>query len=427
LQLRHLILTVRLSASIDVHYDTYSPTTMPIHSGSSTGDDRAITDSGFGSAPSSSSRPHSPIGQGTTHIRTGPGHLNDAVSLANNAASTRRTTIGGMQIFNMEVEKAAKDRFQDILERLNRPLLDTLRKCRIEYRPTAFKLMVLGHDEQTAKPWVVVLCPKGVEKKVKRFFQQGFARQLCSGVESDHVGFEVAVVGQPLRSTDGRDHSHVYVQIYPHNTGAWWTPRIMVTQSGIDHIATLGGYAYVYTGSAGNYIYGLTCGHVLSSEQQESGQSLISSAEDTDEALESDPAECDTKDESTSWTSHGHQPNDIVFGGSNSEAEDMRWASFGRVMKASFSDRARNRDWGLVELTATHEGGAWVTPQHPIPYHYRIAPPSPHARVLLYNSPSYSGRLSGSRTMAILSSGLEFVHVHTVAFDDATSKSYTSC
>jgi hypothetical protein len=390
---------------------TLPPCNVPPASSHTTG--VQTTDSGYGTAPSS------PVRVTTPTVCEAP-------------PSTRLNTMGGMQVFNKEVGKATLDRFQDVLERLRMPLLDHLRKCRTEFRPIAIKLMVLGCDEQNSKPCIVVLCPKAAVKKVKRFFQQNYAKRVCEAYPPHQIGFEVEVVGQPPRPLKGEPSRslkaepsiNVWGENYPDNAGPCWAPRVRVSHAGVDRVATLGGYMSVcFQGK--ECFFGITVGHVLSLEQSNSDQEL--STPETEDSDPSDSEDWPLEDENTREGPYDHCPpcpDSATCGDVVSEdgiRETLPWSSLGTVLDASFSRRARNRDWALIEVESTQWDKS-QTLRRLAPYNYAPAQRGEATEVRVQNDPSQSGHLSRSPVMMVMPFGDEFVHVYTIALEDDTGK-----
>ena len=165
-----------------------------------------------------------------------------------------------MYRFECKVTEEMDRRFQDVLTRLASPLATYLRKSRHEHRPTVIRLMFLGHDKNSAQPWIVVLCPKLVKKRAEKFFKQDMAQRICQSDEPGRESFEVAVVGHAPRPTAGE--VAVFVEV-AHTGSSRWSPQVKMEHGGISHLATMGGYIVVAERDGTNTVYGLTAGHVM--------------------------------------------------------------------------------------------------------------------------------------------------------------------
>ncbi|KAI4681405.1 uncharacterized protein J4E84_007641 [Alternaria hordeiaustralica] len=120
--------------------------------------------------------------------------------LVSKATSLASHTIHGMHIFQRTLSEEIQSRFEDVMKRLSGPLAAYLRRSRHEHRPMAIRLMFLGHDESSARPWIVVLCPELVRKRAGKFFKQDMAQRLCQSDEPGCESFQVVVVGQGPRA-----------------------------------------------------------------------------------------------------------------------------------------------------------------------------------------------------------------------------------
>src|SRR5437762_3036341 len=72
--------------------------------------------------------------------------------------------------FDTEIPEAVRNRFCDLKELFDKPLYEYLSNERDSVGSIAIRLKVLGKTEETAKPWVVVLCDQSISKLVKQYF-----------------------------------------------------------------------------------------------------------------------------------------------------------------------------------------------------------------------------------------------------------------
>jgi hypothetical protein len=107
--------------------------------------------------------------------------------------------------FDKEIPEATRHRFNDLKELFDEPIFQYLTlnrpKCQINHYSISMKLMVLGENEASAKPWVVVLCDKSIYKYVKRYFNRPLVRQEFQSreTEPDLPSLEVVVHNKPPR------------------------------------------------------------------------------------------------------------------------------------------------------------------------------------------------------------------------------------
>jgi hypothetical protein len=108
--------------------------------------------------------------------------------------------------------------------------------------------MSLGHDQNTARPWIVVLCPATATKKIQKFFQEDLAMRLYKPVDTSLISFEVAVVGQPLRRKAIEQHISVDVALMGVTTNArpHWAFRVRVDHNQQNPVRDPGWIRYCY-------------------------------------------------------------------------------------------------------------------------------------------------------------------------------------
>jgi hypothetical protein len=322
-------------------------------------------------------------------------------------------TIEGMRIFNQEVEDAVIARFNAISDTVQPALIQNLRKGRHEFRPLGIQLLVLGCSEHDARPWIVVLCPEPVKKRVTIFFQEDFARRVCSANGPDEISFEVAVVGRPLRPTASEGPIQIFGETQPLDSHVLWRPRIGLTHSGKSHYARVGGFVCARDARGTSTVYGLTAGHILPPEtmgslsgdhvsrnpdfdSSEGSHSRRSSGARSYSALEDYPAS-NGSTSSLAWTN----------------ARDPDWLCLGTVSEVSYSVRARNRDWALVRLSE-QPGDMSRGSELDLNLHYKAATPAEGEDVLLYDGSFNTGKLSRLPARALLPYAYDFVPVYVL-------------
>lgn len=252
------------------------------------------------------------------HVRPGKPKCPQRGSKSHKSCEDNRTRINGLQIFNKDVESALLERLDALLKDLHGPLLAHLSKRSEAFKPLMYRIRILGTDEASAKPWIVVLCPTPAVRKVEWFFQQDFARSACA-----EGGIEVAYVGRPLRFRSGlwNEVEVAFAKTDMQHRESWSGP-IVLTQLSNDYHATMGGILVVKDAGGIESVAGLTVGHLL-----RSGSVTDSFTLDVDfESFISTPTL------EAYNTSGGQIP------------------TLGRIAEASFSASARNLDWALIEF-----------------------------------------------------------------------------
>ncbi|KAK5655565.1 hypothetical protein OQA88_5496 [Cercophora sp. LCS_1] len=87
--------------------------------------------------------------------------------------------------------------FEDTGPRIEQLLVDFLRSGRhhlpSKYKPIAVRLMVLGHNESNAHPYIVALVPSKAKRKVDKFFVREDVKELLTVPGGGHVSMPVVV------------------------------------------------------------------------------------------------------------------------------------------------------------------------------------------------------------------------------------------
>jgi len=347
-------------------------------------------------------------------------HTNERSSDHTSTSTKRSATVDGMTIFSHEVEEGVINRFDYVSKQIESPLIDYLTKKRIQFRPLAIQLLVLGQTEDVAKPWIVVLCPKNAKSKVKHFLQKEFVRNMCQG-SLCQIKFDTAVCGRPLKPTEGETLDPVFVEEgYMDTAAVAWTPQIKVIQSDTVHYATIGGFVCVVDAHGKKSFYALTVGHILPSNELygEDSQNLCDD-EDGSSDSDSDSDSCEdqfvalsdakSNDEFQERLDSHDEPSE----GANEVVDAPNWLYLGNMAEASYSSRAQDRDWALVELTAIHNGQLNIPQAQPtglrLPAH-----PIDGSNAVIRNRSMTQCHISKLPARAILPSGRKFVDVHVL-------------
>jgi hypothetical protein len=229
--------------------------------------------------------------------------------------------INGLQIFKDDVEPALGARIDAMFEDLSDPLMvHLLEKCD-RFKPLMYRIRILGNDQASAKPWLVILCPAAVVKHVESFFQKPLARQFCAEIDV-LGGLEVAYVGRPPSFRSGSwDDVEVALTSTEERFGPSGSIAVTLTQMSNIHCATMGGMLVAKDSEGHEVLFGLTVGHILHHENTIETRTLDI---DLDASLRS-PSE----------SNFATGPSDNILG---------------RLAKVSFSAQARDLDWALIQF-----------------------------------------------------------------------------
>ena len=174
-----------------------------------------------------------------------------------------------LKFFDQEISQAVQDRFSDLTELFGPSLYSFLLEKGVKYNAIAIKLKVLGEDERSAKPWVVIQCDEAASKSIRNFFDQKEVKgQYRPGdSETNLPSFDVVIHPcAPVPLATSRPAS-VY--------GSSWADvetlcgkLIAISDLDLDgfHIATLGGVVEVEQFPGVFMLLGLTVGHSLTRE-----------------------------------------------------------------------------------------------------------------------------------------------------------------
>jgi hypothetical protein len=254
-------------------------------------------------------------------------------------------TVEGMHRYERVVNEETQRRYQDVLSRLANPLATYMRKGRHEHRPMAIRLMFLGRDEDSARPWIVVLCPELVKKKAEKFLKQDIARRIYQSDEPERESFQVVVIGHPPQPKAGESGNFVKVAARSTHKGLrGWSLQVEAEHHGIVSHGIMGGYVVIGNSDDGTEtIYGLTAGHIIHQGEDDSpplDEPLVK--------LMPSPASSDSEDEDTTVPKNGPPIRAQSVSGSSTSRQSVATYTQLPISDVSSSRKARDRDWALV-------------------------------------------------------------------------------
>ncbi|KAF3295704.1 hypothetical protein TWF132_001030 [Orbilia oligospora] len=234
-------------------------------------------------------------------------------------------------------------RFQDLVQLYDRPL-----KSKLKPKFMSWKVKIFGENENTKRPYIVILCDAASTKKLAKFFSKKEIKQQCEGTEGLPPLPVLVITSEPRKVDADSDIPNVFGRedVLPESSSSCGE-SIKIVHGGKAKMATLGGIVKVTIGGEVK-LYGITAGHILHEDQFDDDASI----EDLSESSEPDT---ESEDESSSETGlifttasspEIHVPTED--GGCN-----FGWAKIGQIMKpmaATQTSEDRNLDWCLVEL-----------------------------------------------------------------------------
>ncbi|KAH4036603.1 hypothetical protein HBI24_089970 [Parastagonospora nodorum] len=313
------------------------------------------------------------------------------------------------------------------------------------------QLMLLGRTEAAATPWIVFTCRENAQKKVERFLQKKSNQNIYHGPRFCRYRFDTAVLGRPLALTASKSPDEVFFYQEDLSLFEDWTPRIKVGQLGTERYATVGGFVSIIDSRRKKSLYGLTVGHVLPADDSYTDDGDVLSDSDTEDELgDDDNNDVDGKNTALLVASENAIEAGMSIGTDDGGLENVAasslndehilalqessdadtqlsdpqskiiWASFGKMSKASYSHRARNRDWALIELNSI-EIGQIKGFSKDCPNELRKAASATGDRSAIRDRSAVIGdrsrrqcTISTLPASAVLPSGFDFVDVHVL-------------
>ncbi|KAF3925684.1 hypothetical protein AA313_de0200169 [Arthrobotrys entomopaga] len=248
-------------------------------------------------------------------------------------------------------------RFLDLVQLYDRPL-----KSKLKPKFMAWKVKVLGEDEDSKRPFIVILCDANSTTPIRKFFAKKEIRQQCEETENLPSLPVLVVTSSPTKvsavevpTVFGREEVHL-----AEDTSCG--ESIKIVQNGKAKMATLGGIIKIVVD--GEFaLCGITAGHIIGedtnideNEDPESEDDFFqlsddSEIDDDDDDDGNDDGCCSSR---LSGASRGSVPPLEIHVPTESEGCNYGWKKIGQVSELSTGmekARIKNLDWSLVELT----------------------------------------------------------------------------
>ncbi|KAL9082756.1 MAG: hypothetical protein Q9165_008793 [Trypethelium subeluteriae] len=330
-----------------------------------------------------------------------------------------------LKSFEKELDEATWNRFRDISDRLQAPLLSYMQKSSKKYTPMALRLVVLGRTEEDARPSIVILCDPKVRKRAKSFLGQDWVKELCRPSDQAFPSLEAVVIGRSPQLRMTVENVHVFSGVIGTDqkfSTLCGTP-IKLALGDAERITTLGGCVKVIKADGSYEIYGMTAGHVvdqlLEANYPAQGspcigeESEISSSEDGEDDI--DPGLLRSPALSLSKPTLDERLRD--FG----EKVPDAWTSLGSAL--SVTPVKQYFDWSLVQIddrtiikqnllrhsehAKKYKSGDLILP-------INLAKPSDKWEVVMMSGIHglKEGSLSASSARVALGLGRDFIDVH---------------
>jgi hypothetical protein len=226
------------------------------------------------------------------------------------------------------------------------------------------KLKVLGVDEASAAPWIVIMCDKSISKKVKRYFEQPLVKEAYQPCRTDSElpCFDIFILDRapkPIAATS-------YVDVCGRglfgsaDITSWYGKVIRLSFDGKTRFATIGGLVQAFDQAGNSTLYGLTAGHVLFDGQTNDFGTYSTSLEhDFEEVMEADSwlqqhedFELDLHLDEDYSQLNGGLENSATSAEEASQEEQETWSKLGHVFASSqdYEPLKADLDWALIKI-----------------------------------------------------------------------------
>ncbi|KAL2679039.1 hypothetical protein Neosp_009795 [[Neocosmospora] mangrovei] len=284
--------------------------------------------------------------------------------------------------FDKSVDDNTLSRFRHVHTQIEKPLLAYIRSKLPgrRYRPIALRLMILGRNEDDAKPCIVAFCPEQQCKRVRKFFDKTSVTALCRPEDDTVPSFDVFVLGRALETKHADDDVDIFIPIVGGREGYTddtycGAPIIIRKPSSVERRCTFGGIIRTMSWDGDIKLYGLTVGHVLWSDSdndlgvgtttKDGAEPLGSSELELSDSESEDEPDGETEQEPEEAESLPAMENSQLSLGGNHDTPTS-WASpelgkIGCISEDSLhtriatpntmgEDAGRYYDWALIEM-----------------------------------------------------------------------------
>ncbi|KIW21419.1 hypothetical protein PV08_01999 [Exophiala spinifera] len=351
--------------------------------------------------------------------------------------------------YDNDIPDTVRDRFLDLTELFNEPLLLHLGRKRLDVRSITIRLKCLGTDEHSAKPWIVVLCNPALAKEVRRYFNQKRVREELQPNDPDLPSLQVIVDSRPLMTTVNNEALDAFGECWDsiEEFGTLCGTPIKIMKDTEELYATIGGVIEVVGEDLTPRMFAMTVGHILADSAQETiipgytDTSEVDSAEDvcsvnsdfSDDALEEyemDLSETDPSEEIV--TEKAPHDFDLSTGHGDATKNEFSWSRFGKIISfhALTDEATGNFDWALIELDdeARYLPNKVLRQRHItitdlafsadlVPRNKRTLSTEDHRLCLLNGRKHLQGVLSKEPTYVLLTPGTRMVEAFTIRLD----------
>ena len=349
------------------------------------------------------------------------------IALCQRKLLLHRTTTK-LKPYEKKISPEYSKRFADLRELLG-PSLSQHLTCSLKHShhgPIAMNLRVLGTDEASAKPWIVILCAPRIAKMVRRFFSEAWVKSEChpGNARPDVPCLQVIVHAHAPILAAGFINADAFMNLSPSDSSAeTLCGSIIKVQS---QLATIGGLVEIKYSHGQREFYGLTVGHILTAISDSDAQSDITNVA-VDEEVVADDEDAMADDEELYDLDIGQ--DQLEYGDISLEdphfqiehANGSSWPHIGKLVK--FRKQSILNDWALVSLPMDrlkpntfknrHGSGVYMWSDDEPEIHSMKSPELPAILVSGLRGSIY-GTLTHSTSSLLIASGDQFANTYTM-------------
>lgn len=277
---------------------------------------------------------------------------------------------GGLLPYDNPVDEATSQRFDDVVQRFEGPLVEYVRRNRKKHSPIAIRLLVLGTSKENAKPWIVVFCDQKQAKRLNRFFAKDYVKQIYQRQFEVHVEGRAPLLRNLIAWTSMTSEANDTLcgTIITFDIGDRPT---MKEGENLVHTATLtatlGGLVKVVHPDSTYSLYGMTAGHAAHLRQDSVFSLREESSDDDDEGSSEDGSE---EEDNFTTTLHSSRilkraGNSVApyamtsenqgapaFTSASPKIQLDNWRPLGRVLSTGGDETSKSQDydWTLIKV-----------------------------------------------------------------------------
>ena len=343
--------------------------------------------------------------------------------------------VSDLKRFDKPIPQATLDRFNDLREIFDESLYKYLENSGLKFTPISIKLKVLGENEKSARPWIVVSCDKPASRRVRQYFRLTHIREQYQP-SSDQVfpTFNLVVDDRPPLPLSAAADVCAWGNVSTSVTLCG--SAIKASGEGEMATATVGGVILITSENGTVSLYLMTVSHFLDVTSITDAQDEVSldgdhaEDEDYDDKTDDEVFTLELGRDSDDTPSVVDRPKREVF--SQCTGQTL-WPKIGHVFKRSKDTMGGDAelDWALIRLnehSLYKPNMIWnpVTCQPKGELIQIMDRPKFDRSVLILSGTGgfKTGRLSPVFASLMMSSGKAFTTAYTVEFCDDTRKQF---